>query len=98
VLSTPAQAARIKVATSVPGSTKEESPSDNGWWLAAELPWDMLSEFTGVKIAPKAGTAWRANFYRCGGKTDEQYGSWNPITSPKPDFHRPECFGNITFA
>lgn len=98
IVVTPALACRLKIVTSVPTATKNESPSDNGWWVAAELPLDMLSEFTGAKIAPKTGDVWRANFYRCGGKTDEQYGVWSPIKSPKADFHRPECFSEVKFA
>jgi hypothetical protein len=94
----PDQAGRIEIATSVPGPTKAESPSDHGWWAAAAIPFDFLSEFTGVKIAPKAGTKWRANFFRCGGKTDTQFACWENIPWERPDFHRPEFFGNVTFA
>ena len=91
-------ASRIRVASSVPGPTKDESPDDKGWWLAAELPFDMLSEFAGVKIAPAAGSVWRGNFYRCGGKTNQQFAAWNPPGTPRPDFHCPEFFGELTFA
>jgi len=87
----------IAVACSEPGPTRDESPDDSGWWLAARIPFDVLSEFTGRDVSPKAGDYWRANFYRCGGKTDDQYACWNPITSPQPDFHRPECFGRLIF-
>jgi len=90
--------ARIQVATSIPTDTKDESPNDDGWWLAAKLPFETLSEFAGVQVKPAAGDAWRANFYRCGGKTDGQYACWNPITVQRPDFHRPECFGTLEFA
>lgn len=38
------------------------------------------------------------NFYKCGSKTSHpHYVSWNPITSDKPDFHRPNCFGKLWF-
>ena len=94
----PEQAGRIQVVTSVPGPTKAESPADQSWWAAVSLPFDFLSEFTGVKIAPKPGTLWRANFYRCGGQTEPQNASWNPIPWPTPDYHRPEFFGDVRFA
>lgn len=97
-LITPEQARRIEVVTSVPGPTKAESPSDNGWWVTYAIPWDLLREYTGRSIAPQAGTRWRANFYRCGGKTDEQYGVWSEIKWAKPDYHRPEFFGELEFA
>lgn len=39
-----------------------------------------------------------ANFYKCGGDHEIQpYGSWAPIDSPTPDFHRPEAFGRVIF-
>ncbi|MBR6431936.1 MAG: hypothetical protein IKS64_03705 [Muribaculaceae bacterium] len=38
------------------------------------------------------------NFYKCAGKTaNRHYVSWNPIDAPKPDFHRPDCFGKFWF-
>jgi hypothetical protein len=38
------------------------------------------------------------NFYKCGDKQlIPHYLSWNPILSEKPDFHRPEYFGEIKF-
>jgi hypothetical protein len=96
-LITPEPANRIKVATSVPQATKEESPRDNGWWLAAAIPFDVIAEMAGEKAQPKAGTIWRANFYRCGGKTDQQFGVWNPVSNAYPDYHRPEYFGRLKF-
>jgi hypothetical protein len=93
----PAKASRIRIATSVTTPTKDESPSDNGWWAAAALDFDFLSEFTGRAIAPKSGARWLANFFRCGGKTDGQFACWNPIGWERPDFHRPEFFGELLF-
>ena len=47
----------------------------------------------------KTGDMLRANFYKCGDETESShYGSWNPIDAPKPDFHRPECFGELVIA
>ena len=40
----------------------------------------------------------RGNFYKCASATSEpHYLSWSPIATEKPDFHRPEFFGNIIF-
>lgn len=85
------------VVTSIATPTKVESANDDGWWLAASLPFSVLSEFAGSEVAPASGAAWRANFYRCGGKTDPQYACWNPIEWERPDYHRPEFFGNLLF-
>ena len=88
----------ITIKTSEPGPTREESPSDNGWWVAVKVPLALIGEFAGKKVQPKPGTPWKANFYRCGGKTDDQYAVWNPIPWKQPDYHRPEFFGELTFA
>jgi len=93
----PGIAAKIEIAHSVAGPTKQESPDDEAWWIAAKVPLDVLGELAGRTVRPQRGTAWRGNFYRCGGKTDVQFACWNPIDTPKPDFHRPEYFGEITF-
>lgn len=90
-------AAELRVETSVEGATKAESPPDDDWWLAAELPFATLRSFTGTDVDPDAGTVWRGNFYRCGGETDPQFATWNPIDAPDPDFHRPEQFGRLAF-
>jgi hypothetical protein len=40
----------------------------------------------------------QGNFYKCADDTDTpHYVSWNPVTAPAPDFHRPECFGELYF-
>lgn len=60
------------------------------WNLTVSIPLDLLqvtdaSEFLG-------------NFYKCGDETVQpHYLSWNPIDTPKPDFHRPEFFGTLKF-
>lgn len=87
----------ICAATSIPTPTKEESPTDDGWWLAAAIPFAAISDLAGSEAIARSGAVWRANFYRCGGKTDPQYACWNPIAAEKPDFHRPEFFGELIF-
>lgn len=38
------------------------------------------------------------NFYKCADGTDSRhFVTWNPIPSEKPDFHRPDCFGDLFF-
>ena len=39
----------------------------------------------------------RCNFYKCADKTKKpHFVSWQPIPLPKPDFHCPQFFGEIT--
>ena len=93
----PVLARRLRIVSSLPGPTKEESPADSLWWVAAALPFNLLSEFLATPLRPAPGDLWRANFYRCGGRTDPPYACWNGVRSPAPDFHRPESFGELRF-
>jgi hypothetical protein len=39
------------------------------------------------------------NFYKCADETNSpHYVTWNPVSTPAPDFHRPEFFGELYFA
>ena len=50
------------------------------------------------KLTELSNKSMRANFYKCGDKTKRaHFLSWNPIDIAKPDFHRPDFFGEITF-
>jgi hypothetical protein len=88
---------RVAVTTSVAGPTREPRPDDEGWWLAATVPFDAVRAFTGVDVAPEAGTEWGANVYRSGVETVEQKATWNPTPTPEPDYHSPEHFGRFRF-
>lgn len=60
------------------------------WEIAVEIPFSILG--IGVCLPEKL----RANFYKCADLTEEpHYLSWSPIDSPEPDFHRPDCFGEL---
>lgn len=71
-----------------------EGPQE--WTLTLAIPKSIyaLSEF-----APFEGRTVKANFYKCGDKTPvPHFLSWNPIPIEKPNFHRPDHFGEIHFA
>lgn len=65
------------------------------WSLRANIPFAFLRKYTAFeKIS--SGFKMRANFYKiCDGGEKRHYGCWNPIISPVPDYHRPECFGSL---
>ncbi len=43
-----------------------------------------------------SGYVFKGNFYKCGKDGENpHYITWNKIDTPKPDFHRPEYFGEI---
>ncbi len=67
-----------------------------GWWAVAyTVPFALIEALFGRPFVPGAGM--RGNFYKCDESIHPHFGSWNPIDAPKPDFHRPECFGELIF-
>ena len=43
-------------------------------------------------------TAWRVNFFRVEGASEPRfYSAWRPTGTPAPNFHVPECFGELRF-
>lgn len=84
------------MATSVDGPVTKPDPDDQAWWLAATLPFEALSWFTGTEISPGPGTTWKGNFQRLGGRSE--FAVWSPIEAPEPDFHRLEVFRRFEFA
>lgn len=88
---------QIRVASSVDGPVREPRPSDEEWWVATEIPFSVLRQFTEVDIGPKAGTTWRGNVYRSGVERESMKATWNPMPTPEPDYHSPEYFGRLRF-
>ncbi len=63
------------------------------WNLLVFIPFSLIG-LDGDCLPEKA----RGNFYKCASATSEpHYLSWRPIQTEKPDFHRPEFFGEIIF-
>jgi len=72
-----------------------ERKSSKEWTLTVAIP---VTVFFRHKIKKLKGKEFRANFYKCGDDlTKPHYLTWNPVLSEKPDFHRPEYFGLISF-
>ena len=73
----------------------DEKPAPEAWELCLYIPCSALFKH---HIATLAGTTVGANVYKCGDKLSRpHYLSWNPITTPRPDFHRPDAVGRMTF-
>lgn len=85
------EAARILRHTSVEKGLFAEKEGDFKWDVAVSIPWDFL----GYESIPEDV---RVNFYKCAdGSRWPHYLCWAPITTPEPDFHRPEFFGKLIF-
>lgn len=82
--------------TSLPfGETFDERVGDNRWSLTLAIPPRALFRHD---IGDWSGRTMRANLYKCGDELSHpHFLSWQPIGTPKPDFHRPEFFGEIHF-
>lgn len=66
-----------------------------GWWaIAYTIPKSLFEKIYGRP--PKVGSTMRGNFYKCDQSIHPHFGSWSPIVHFRPDFHRPEWFGELT--
>jgi len=64
------------------------------WDLCVAIPYPIIG-IKGSQLPEKL----RANFYKCADATEQpHYVSWSPIQAEKPDFHRPESFGELLLA
>ena len=69
----------------------EKEIREDGWTLKLFVPFAFLKEQYKV-----IESEMRGNLQKCGDDTvHPHFGCWNPIVAPKPDFHRPECFGKL---
>lgn len=83
----------------MPGNMNIRASKHEGeWWAVAYVvPCALIAELFGGRT-PRPGDEMRGNFYKCDESIHPHFGSWNPIASEKPDFHRPECFGLLKLA
>lgn len=73
----------------------EEIKGVTKWSLTVAIPFEV---FTMHKICELKGKLFKGNFYKCGDKLSApHYLTWAPIATERPDFHRPEFFGEIEF-
>ena len=85
----PEQLRRIIRHTTLPRKTFAERTGICEWEAAVGIPFDLL----GCADTP---ARLRTNLYKCAdGARRPHFVSWNPVTTPEPDFHRPEFFGEF---
>jgi len=76
----------------------ETGRTEDGWFVKYAVPNCFISTlyfgFKGFKKGMEMG----ANVYKCGDMTERRhYITWNPTTSPTPDYHRSCDFGKMLF-
>ncbi len=73
----------------------EERIGDNRWALTLAVPAKALFRHD---IDDWSGLNVRMNVYKCGDNLSKpHFLSWQPISVPSPDFHRPEFFTEVEF-
>lgn len=84
-----------RVWTELPeGAKVSASKHENGWWaMSFTLPGSFLQEIYGKQLS--SGGIVKGNFYKCDETIHPHFGTWNRVVAPQPDFHRPECFGEM---
>lgn len=84
----------IKRYTTVEREAFEEKHIDE-WSLTVTIPKEA---FFSHEISDLSGVKAIANFYKCGDNLSKpHFVSWNAIENPTPNFHKPECFGELDF-
>jgi hypothetical protein len=83
------------IATSIKGPTKEPSPDDVEWFCEVAIPFANFVD-SAIRIPPKPGDVWRANFQQCAG-WGSHLATWSPLPSDCKTFHTPSAFGKLIF-
>lgn len=92
-----ADAARIRVAHSMPALVEPERMEPTSWWVEVAWPCDAMEPYCG-SIGPLSGQHWRGNLFKCGDETSHpHWASWRPIGEAL-NFHQPAYFGDLEFA
>lgn len=82
--------------TSLSTETFKEKTTTMPWELALVVPYEAFFKHD---LKTLAGQRVKANFYKCGDDlSDPHFLSWHPIVIEKPDFHRPDFFGELEFS
>jgi len=88
---------QIQVTASLPKLVDPEISEKITWQVSYRIPFSILNNYHNL-AKPQPGTIWRANFYKCADETSHPHWlTWAPIDFPKPDFHKPEYFGELEF-
>ncbi len=93
----PADLDTIEIAHSQPTIVDPEIQTPTTWTLEYRLPIAILKKYTPI-VKPAPGVTWKANFYKCADKTSHPHWlTWSLVDLPKPNFHRPDFFGDLIF-
>ncbi|MEX6686302.1 carbohydrate-binding family 9-like protein [Danxiaibacter flavus] len=84
---------KVQKAVSIEGGKAEVNTAITGWAAEVFFPYALFSPL--LNVPPKAGTVWRANFYRLDYDSGQMIKwAWSPI---EKNFHEYKKFGTIIF-
>ena len=87
--------AKIRRKSSAGNKPVPERKGDFSWTLTVAIPFTV---FFHHEVKDLKGKEFRANFYKCGDKLSvPHFVTWNPVGTPKPDYHQPKYFGLLKF-
>lgn len=85
----------IRSVSSLGRQAIEHKEGDFTWKITLAIPISTLYKH---QLKSITGICAKANFYKCGDELKEpHFLSWQAISFPKPNFHLPEFFGEVTF-
>jgi len=85
----------LKIKSTLGDQPFDEKKGGHKWEMTIVIPAELFTNNKGINIA---GIASKANFFKCGDDTSKKhYLTWNPVGTPRPDYHRPEYFGTVVF-
>lgn len=65
------------------------------WTVDYKVPFSLIQKYI-PGFQKEEPWRIRTNFYKCGDETEfPHYGVWKEVRTKEPDFHRPECFGEL---
>jgi len=89
----PDEMGTIERKCTIPREAFEEKDGLFAWEVELRIPLRLIFR----EKKPAFPQTLKANFYKCADKTKKpHFVSWQPIDLPKPDFHCPQFFGEIT--
>ena len=90
-------ASDIEVAITIDGSLNDDGDTDNLWTTEIAIPFSSFEGYA-PQLPPQAGSVWRLNLYRIGGRTNPQFSVWSDTQTPAPQYHVPSRFGIVRFS
>ena len=76
-------------------STTGKDENGDFWQIDFTLPYALIKKYV-PEASLESGSIMRGNVYKCGKHGQiEHYGTWSPVETDGPNFHKPEFYGKF---